>query len=375
MNLVDRHIIREWLIAFALALGVILGILLLFDISDNLKDLIDFDAGAGGILRYYLTFTLTLIPAVLPIALMVSILFSLGVLHRNNEIIALRAAGLSLWRITRSLWLVGVALTLGLFYLNAHLVPWAVEETHAMMEQYSERHQATASTAAVALRSEPLSFYNDVAHRLWYINAYDKHTRKGLGVTVSQLDARQREITRIYANSASYDPLRQRWTFYNGREDGVDSDAEDPAAIADTYSLDRFTVRTYAFSEDPVIMRTLEKRPKDLSFNELSTLLIQMPTDSVPQMRAYEVHYHRILANPVACLIVVGLAIPFAVAGVRTNPMVGICKAIALFALYYVVSSLSSLVGSRGLLPPALAAWVPNLLMLLTALYFSRKAV
>jgi lipopolysaccharide export system permease protein len=70
----------------------------------------------------------------------------------------------------------------------------------------------------------------------------------------------------------------------------------------------------------------------------------------------------------------VGLAIPFAVAGVRTNPMVGICKSIGLFALYYVVANLSSLIGNRGIAPAALAAWTPNLLMLLTALYFSRKA-
>jgi lipopolysaccharide export system permease protein len=71
---------------------------------------------------------------------------------------------------------------------------------------------------------------------------------------------------------------------------------------------------------------------------------------------------------------VVGIAVPFAVAGVRSNPMVGVSKAIGFFAIFYVLISIASIVGERQIIPAILAAWIPNLVMLAMSVRLFTKA-
>ena len=92
-----------------------------------------------------------------------------------------------------------------------------------------------------------------------------------------------------------------------------------------------------------------------------------------PRIAEYEVYYNSILASPFCCLIVVGIAIPFAVSGVRVNPMVGVSKSIGLFAAYYLLTNIFNMLGAGMWLPPVVAAWAPNVLMLAYAIYLCRK--
>ena len=129
------------------------------------------------------------------------------------------------------------------------------------------------------------------------------------------------------------------------------------------------------FREEPNLMKYLEKRPKDLSLWELTGLLSRVTAKDVPKVTTYEIRYFAIYANTLSCFIVVGLAVPFAVAGIRTNPLVGITKSFSLFFLFYIVSQLVYLVGERQLLDARTAAWLPSALMVLLSLYLYRKAV
>ena len=165
MTTIDRHIFCEWLKAFTLALGVILGLLLLEDMYDDLPDLLEYGAGPWEVARYYVVLTPSLLPTILPLALIISILFSLGNLHRNNEILALRAGGLNLWRITRSLWLAGGALSLLLLYLNAHLVPRSVELSRTIRENYAFASELQTHRADQVGIINNLAFYNNKERR------------------------------------------------------------------------------------------------------------------------------------------------------------------------------------------------------------------
>ena len=76
-----------------------------------------------------------------------------------------------------------------------------------------------------------------------------------------------------------------------------------------------------------------------------------------------------------ACIIVIAIGIPFSVAGVRTNPMVGVSKTFGLFFLYFVVDSVLTTLGGRGVISPLTAVVIPNALMLLFAFSLYRKVV
>jgi lipopolysaccharide export LptBFGC system permease protein LptF len=79
-------------------------------------------------------------------------------------------------------------------------------------------------------------------------------------------------------------------------------------------------------------------------------------------------------ANPVICLVVVGLGVPFATSGVRVNPMVGMTKAMVLFFAFFAMANVVSILGSQGRLPALWAAWLPTILAAALGLWLMRRA-
>lgn len=356
MTILDRYIFSEWFKFFLLTAGVTLGLRIVEDVYDDLPDLVDYQATFRQVLAYYFFLTPTFIPTILPIALLISLLFSLGSLHRNNEILSMRAAGLTLSRISRSLWLAGVLLACLLLWLNGRIVPWAVEQSRTFSENLKFATEAKSKdTASVGLVYN-LSFNNWAAYRLWFMNRFSQFTYQGFGVTVFLLDKDGREQARIMAREAYYDDNDGLWVFSNGRELSFNQKGEPIRSLA-------FEEKIFSdFEETPQLILTLRKRPKDLSLFELSGLLDNVSHD--PQLKAYAVQYYRILASPLICLIALGLAIPFAVSGVRINPIVRISQSVGLFFIYYLLVNLSTILGNQ-LLPNALiTACLPHIIAL-----------
>ena len=366
---VDRYILSEWLKVFILTMGVIFGLLIIGDIQDNLQDLLGFGASVQQIFHYYVTLLPALIPVALPVAFMISLLFSLGQLHRNHELTAFRAAGLSLFQITRSLWFAGILLMILLFQMNANLIPWSVEQSRQLWNDlsFSKALEEDIPAEEVGLLYN-LTFFNRKDSRLWFLNRFNEYNYRAYGVTVSLLrESDGAEQRRIVANEGYYDDLRQVWTFLSGRETEFDPVSGDPIR-----SLP-FEQRELAdFNEDPELMKYLEKRPKDLSLRELKRVVDYLRPAGDPRLARYAVTFYDRVISPVSCLIILGLAIPFSVTGVRTNPFVGVSKAMGLFLLYFVLMNIGQLAGTSGF-DPFWAASIPNIAaFLLVGYYFFR---
>ncbi|MGB0409125.1 MAG: LptF/LptG family permease [Opitutales bacterium] len=369
MSLIDRYVLKEWSVGFALTLGVIIGILVLQNMYDSLPDLLDAGATGGQMLFYYGLSLPGYLPAILPVAFLVSLLFSLGSLHRNNEIVAMRASGASLLRISRSLWGAGLLLSMLLFYLTASVIPNTVVQARTFYDNLDFASAQTADQAERKAMLYNLGFDNRRDGRLWFMNRFNERTWLGLGVNVHTRDAEGIELSRISAREAYYDDTQGNWIFLDGRELWLDPESGDPLR-----SLP-FKQKTFVdFDEDPSLMLALHKAPKELSLFELNRILDAVPPEENPAVHAYEVRYFSLLAAPFSCLVVVGLAVPFAVSGVRTSPMIGVSKALGFFAVFYVLISVASILGERQMIPTILAAWLPNLVMLGLAAQLFRQA-
>jgi lipopolysaccharide export system permease protein len=369
MSLIDRYVLKEWLVGFALTLGVIVGILILQNMYDSLPDLLDTQAGFKQILFYYSLALPAYLPAILPIALLVSLLFTLGTLHRNNEIIAMRASGAGLFRISRSLWIAGLLLSFLLLYLTASVIPKTVEQSRTFLDNLEfEANEAVRDARDVGLLYN-LGFDNRKDGRLWFMNRFSERAWLGLGVNVHTRDANGQELSRISAAEAYFDDTQGHWVFLDGRELLLDAETGDPLRAL-TFKEKKFE----DFDEDPALMLALHKKPNELSLNELRRIIETLPPEENPSARAYLVRYYFLLAAPFSCLVVVGIAVPFAVAGVRTSPMIGVSKALGFFVIFYLLISFASIMGERQIIPAMLAAWLPNLVMLLMSVGLFAKA-
>ena len=348
----------------ALLLAATMGVLMMTALYDNFRDLIQVGASAGDILLYYATLMPSNLSVVLPLSMLLSLLFVLTKLHRNNELTAVRAAGLNIFATTRSLWLAGAVLCGVSLLLNARVVPWSVEASRRLLESFEYRAAAKAAPGDALGLVSAVAFDNQRQNRMWFINRYSRFSETAFGITVSELDRLRRERTRIMAREGRYDAVRRAWTFRDGRE--LVFDAETGEVQRTTAFRDK-TVPY--FTEDPQLMLLFDRKPTELSFNELGRIVEYFSAEDNPKVVRYEVRYYGLLADTFGPLIILAIAIPFAASGVRTSPAVGVSKSIGLFFVYYILNNFSTLAGGQGYLNPVWASIMPNLAMIGLAAY------
>lgn len=353
----------------SLVLVATMGLLLTQAMYDDFGDLLELGAGSVDMAFYYAVKLPSYLSVVLPLAILLSLLYTLGSLHRNLEITAMRAAGLGLGRITRGIWAVGVLLCGVTWALQASVIPWSVEESRSIWQRLEFLHEARVGRADRVGVTPSVAFKNHDTGRVWFMNRYSLYTQRGYGVTVSELDAQHREKTRILAREAYHDEVRAAWVFHEGRETWLDVETGE---VMRTKAFVERLVPYY--DEDPALMLVFDIKPDDLSLFELRRVIAHHVAEGNGlKASAYQVRYYGMWANTLGPLIIIAIAIPFAVAGVRVNPAVGVSKSIGLFLLYFLVLKISTALGARHLIEPWLAAVAPNLAMLVVGgMFFLR---
>jgi lipopolysaccharide export system permease protein len=365
VRILDRYILAEWAKVFALALLSFVGLMLLSDGYNRIPEFLALDAGWGAIIAYLLLGLVRNLSLLLPISLLISVIFVLATMNRNQEIAAVRAAGIGMGRLTAPLWAMGGLLAGLLALLNAVLVPDALEAMNAIQEEAQfAALKAKGGNAIPRGQASSVSFENSKARRLWLVSNLGLSTGQAFEVVVHAFDANQREVRRISARFAEFRKTSEgwSWTFRDGRDLRFDP------ATGSLMAQPRFAELTPGFNDDPEVMFYSTKEPAKLSLREVSRFVDQAGSNPGGPNAAYAMRYHAIMSVPVICLIVIAVAIPFSVVSGRVSPMVGVAKTFGLFLAFYFLTSFCSAFGESGALPPMIAAWIPTTLVACWAL-------
>jgi lipopolysaccharide export system permease protein len=368
LNTFDRHLLREWLSILGLVLVATIGLIMVQVLYDDFRAMRDLGARGLDLWMYVLVTMPSLVANVLPVALLVSLLFVLGKLHRANEFTAMGAAGVSMMRIMAPVWCIGLLVCGMVWWLNSTVVPWSVETSRELRESVEFRKQAHTLAADRIGAVDSVAFNNPRAQRMWFFNRYSQVLHRGFGVTVSELDTSRRERSRLVATEAAPNSRGEGWIFKYGRELTFDP------ATGELLGTEPFTEKLVPqYHEDPKLMLLIDRPVRDLSFPELRQLMDYFTFENSPKVTPYAVRYYSLLADTLGPLIVIAIAIPFAVTGVRVNPAVGVSKSFGLFFLYYILTNIASSLATKQIVDPVLAAWLPNLGMIgLAAWLFAR---
>src|SRR5256885_12548762 len=173
MRLLDRYLLRELLIPLGYCLGGFLIFWIAFDLFSELGAFQQEKLKAVEIAEYYLVLTPKLLQEiVLPVAVLLALLYVLTNHARHHELTAMRAAGLSLWRLCVPYLFVGIAFSLFLFFLNEQWMPNSPE----LAEQIRKRHAAGPTGPTDRQWRRDLKFRNDGDNRFWRIRNYNVET-------------------------------------------------------------------------------------------------------------------------------------------------------------------------------------------------------
>lgn len=363
MRLLDRYLLRELLIPLSYCLGGFLIFWISFDLFSELADFQEKQMSVGDVFRFYLIKTPELLVVVMPIALLLALLYSLTNHARYHELTAMRAAGLSLARISLPYLSVGLAFSLSLFALNELWVPHSVEAAQDMLRLKS----APAQTAGAGRWQPRLNFLNARDGRLWNIEAYnlDTYEMKNPHVSWPMPDGSQRSL---FATNA----LRSNdcWVFY-----GVQDLLEFPPPVKaefTTRSTNFNVLSVPEFSETPEQIKSEIKvsrltsiraaKEAQLSIQEILNYLRLHPDLNAHDFALLHTQLHGRLAWPWTCLVVVLIAIPFGAPSGRRNVFVGVASSIFICFIFFILLRFGLALGTGGSVPPWIAAWSPNLL-------------
>jgi LPS export ABC transporter permease LptG len=360
MRLLDRYLLRELLVPFGYCLGGFLLAWVAFQLFTELGDLQEKNLGFGDIAEYYAAKSPDFLVTVLPIALLLALLYTLANHSRHHELTAIRAAGVSLWRLALPYFAVGLASGLVLFALNEVWAPDGAERA----ERIKNRRQTRAGDDAGRRRTGQFGFTNARDGRTWVIGDYDLQTSTMLNPKVIW---RLRDGSARWLEADRAGRLNGVWTFFNARvfRESPHTNAR-PELVLQTNALAQphFTETPDEIRSEIRIARRLNKggnRNADVPLTEILDYLRFHPRPNRADRWWLYTKLHERLAEPWKCLVVVLIALPFGATAGRRNVVVGVASSIVICFSYYVLAQFAIALGTGGHLPPWLAGWLANL--------------
>lgn len=364
MRLLDRYLLRELLIPLGFCLGGFLILWIAFDLFGQLQGLQEQGLSVVDIAKYYAFKSPGFLILVLPVALLLAMLYTLTNHARHHEITAIRAAGVSLLRLSVPYLAVGLFSSGLLFALDEFCAPHLEEVAEQLFVPHGKARFQSVQNKPV----KSLHFVNTVGageKRHWFVGIYNQQTGEMIKPHVDW-DLPDHSFRSIEADRA----IRTNgvWTFYNVR--GFNNRSGTNFL---NQPVPQAAVATFPeFSETPEMIRS-EIVINDQHNNQSATHSANIPVAQIynylrlhpqpePVMRAWiYTKLHGRFAGPFACLVVVLVAIPFAAASGRRNVFVGVAASILIFFTYFVVQQFGFTFGETGKVPPWLGAWLPNL--------------
>jgi LPS export ABC transporter permease LptG len=363
-GIIDRYIVRQFLSIFCICFSALLSIWLLLDLSDNVGDFRD----AENFLQTLVIFYVKRLPAVLmlllPYGLLLSVLYSLGKLSGNREILAIIQSGRGIFRLTLPLIMIGLFFTLFSLGINYHWAPLAEGEKDRILDEATGRTVNEASHVV---------YRNPAYGRMWVIGAFPANYENGVplvDVEVTTTDADHRLVSRLSASYAKWDRETRRWTFQNAVTGTF------TPGLPAQYEQHQGPLHIDTWPETPLQLIKPGLSAAHLGIPDLNTWLeVNRKFPSSASAAPYLTQWHFRWALPFSCLVTVLLATPLAIHFSRRGPGGGVFLAVVLSALMLLFSSIILAFGEAGLMHPMAAAWLPNLAFMLLAAYLYHRRI
>jgi len=348
-----RYLVREYLKILSLSLSslVLLYSVILF--LQKVDLIIKYQA------PFYLIFEYILykIPEVifqwtLPYAVLLATLLTLGSLSRHSEITAMKAGGVSLYRITFPLLFLALIISFFSFLGNEYFVPYTNQKTQYLLDVKVRKEQ-------------PSSYFKN--YKIWYrsgshifnIQLLDPEKKILKGLTLYQFDDRFRCNQRIDAREAKC--VNGRWRFFDGTIRNFE--ASGPIQVIPFQEME------FSLTENWESFEKIERESEEMSYTELRAYIEKIRSAGYDATR-YLVDLYSKYSYPLLNLIMVLIGVPFAL---KTGRSGGIALSIGISVMIGFVYGVTFYIflsfGKSGILSPFLSSWIPTLLFGLAGIF------
>lgn len=358
ISVMDRYLIAELLPPFLFGVGLFSSVAVtigtLFDLMRKISDAGLAPAIAMKIfllqLPYFVAFAL-------PASMLLATLITYSRLSSDSELIALRSFGIHIYRLLMPAICLGIVVTGTCFWLNEFVVPAAKYEATQTLQIALNRQQKDFQESNIIYPeynkvTQADGRRKEVMTRLFYAEEFDGERMRGLTV----LERSRSGVNGIVVSeSAVWNQAQNTWDFYNGTTYLVAPDGS-------YQHIMRFEHQQLQLPRAPL---DFARRGRDYAeMNIVQALeelkLISLSNDS-KKIRKLEIRIHQKIALPFSCLIFGLVGSILGIRPQRTNKATGFGISVLIIFAYYLLMTLGDVFGLGGILPPEIAAWLPNI--------------
>jgi len=358
-TLLDDYVLRDFFVYLGMILSTFLVLVLVFTLFELLGDILRNQVPAKVVAEYLLNVTPYLLYNIAPLVMLLTVLVTFGLMQRSNEITAIKATGTSIYRIVIPVVAAAAVLATGLFFADQFYLP------HTNKRQEALHNLIKGKPPQTYLRPDRKWIFGE-NNDIYYYQFFDPDQDQFGNITVFELDRKNFTITRrIHADRAHWAYSLNRWIY----EKGWDRELK----VSAIESYHPFEVATFSdLPEQPSYFKKEIKQYSEMNYEELRRYIHDMQQSGFDVVRL-RVQLNKKLSYPLITLIMAILAIPFALSTGKKGAITGVAVAVSIAVFYTVVSRLFEAMGDISQLPPALAAWSPDLIFVLVGGYLILK--
>lgn len=360
LRILDEYVIREFLNTFLLVLCGFVLLMLVFTLFELVGDILRNHPPMTIVGLYLVNLTPSMLYAITPLAVLIAVLVTFGVLNRNSEIIAMKATGISLYRLVIPIVSIAAILSISLFLFDESYLP------QANRRQEQQRSTIKGRPPQTFLHPEQKWIFGEPRAgepgRIFYYQFFDPNRDEFANLSVFEFNPATFSLTRrIFAGRVFWDDDSESWKFQNGW-------VRDFEGANQTDFREFINTSFPEIHEEPTYFNKEALQSQEMNFGQLADYIRDLRQSGFDTMRLRVALWHKV-AYPLTTVVMAMLAIPFALSMGRRGSLTGIAVAVGVALAYWVIDGLFGAMGNVNYLPAPLAAWSSDILFTLAGGY------
>ncbi|MGC4048681.1 MAG: LptF/LptG family permease [Paludibaculum sp.] len=358
--MIDTYVVSNFLFYFGMLLFCFVMLTEIFNFFELLGDVFKNNIAISELFRYLFFLAPKLIYDAAPVSVLFAVLVTFGVMAKANEITALKACGVSLYRLSAPVLVACLSLSGVLFAFDHYVV------TNANLIQDMLRNHIKGKPVQTYLSPNRKWIFGH-ASRIYYYKYLNENEHVLGGVSVYELDPGSFRLRRhIYAERALWEPSLNTWIFQNGW-------VRDVRPREDTYRDFQGGTATFTeLDESPGWFLKEVKTYKQMNYRQLQGYIRELQQSGF-NTTPLQVQYHKKFSVPLFALVMALLSVPFAFLTGNRGAMTGVGISIGVAIAYFAMSYFFEQLGNVGQLPPEIAAWSPDAGFALAGVYLMTR--
>ncbi|MCO6473979.1 MAG: LptF/LptG family permease [Melioribacteraceae bacterium] len=353
MLILDRYITKQFIQTIFFGLLVFIMIFVIIDMFEKLDDFIDKDVPKSIIFEYYIVFLPEIIRLILPVSVLLAGLFTVGKMVNQNELTAIKAAGVSIYRFIIPFLIIAFLISCFSIYFGGYTVPQANKRRVYIEQNHMKKGLVNAGTNI---------FFQDTKTKIVTISYYDVERDQANRISIQEFDDNKQINlkSRIDAEKMKFDSLTGSWVIINGYQRFF----VDDSIKAD--KIDTLFINNLNFSPAEVIKK--QRKPEEMTLTELSEYSKEILRTGNDPTRI-EIEYHSRFAFAFSSLVVILFGLPISINKRRGGLAIQFGINLLITFIYLIFMKVSQSFGKNGVLEPIITAWIANFIFLAAAVF------